>query len=84
MSGSAAVPYTQADVDALKAKIAAAGNTQRVQYSDGAGVTYRSHDDALKLLALMQADVRANTPVDATTFETTPVRGFRVVVSSGY
>lgn len=50
--------YTQADLDALDAKIAAAGAAQSVAHSDQS-VTYRSVDDLKKLRALMKAEIDA-------------------------
>jgi len=48
--------WTIADVDMLKAAIAAGGIARSITFSDQS-VTFHSVDDMLKLLAMMQADV---------------------------
>lgn len=50
--------YTQADLDALDAKIAAAGAVQQAAHSDQS-VTYRSVEDLKALRALMKAEIDA-------------------------
>lgn len=48
--------WTQADVDALKAAIAAGKGARSMTFGDQS-VVFNSIDDMLKLLAVMQADV---------------------------
>lgn len=50
--------WTQSDVDALKAAIAAGRGAQSISFADQT-VTFQSIDQMLKLLAVMTADVVA-------------------------
>lgn len=65
--------YTQADADALKA--AMASGAQRVRYSDGSEVEYRSLAEMKEALSMIQAE--ASPPVK-------PVRAFRFAHRPGY
>lgn len=51
------MPYTQADIDALRARIQAFAGVKNTQFSDQS--TTFDLDDALKLLALMEREVNA-------------------------
>lgn len=48
--------WTQTDIDALKAAIAAGRGARTIAFGDQS-VTFNSVDDMLKLLSVMQADV---------------------------
>lgn len=61
------MPFTQADVDALKAAIAAGKGARSITFSDQA-VTFGSVDEMIKLLALMEKDI---TIAESTTGSTT-------------
>ncbi|MCK8787649.1 hypothetical protein M0638_25100 [Roseomonas sp. NAR14] len=76
------MPFTQADIDALKQAIAAAGAAGTVRDSSGRSVVYLSPADALAKLNLMQRDVDAA----AATAGTVPAmrRAFVGSVRSGY
>lgn len=50
--------WTQADVDAIKAAIAAGKGARSITFSDQS-VTFNSIEDMLKLLAVMQQDVNS-------------------------
>lgn len=67
------MPYTQADIDALKA--AMASGAKRVRYSDGSEVEYRDMAEMKDILGQMQAEV--SPPVK-------PIRAFRFTHLSGY
>ncbi|MBN9525774.1 MAG: hypothetical protein J0H82_06215 [Alphaproteobacteria bacterium] len=54
--------FTQAQVDALKDAIAAAGIDQEVEYADGSRVKRMTPAQARDLLAMMEADVKATAP----------------------
>jgi len=62
------MPFTQADIDALKAAIAAARGGQKIRY-DNQEYTSHSVGDLEKLLGLMQNDVAAQAAAsgDSTT-----------------
>jgi hypothetical protein len=55
-----AMPFTQADIDALKAAMIARGFVRSLTFSDQT-LTFDSIDDMLKLLALMEQQVAAGT-----------------------
>lgn len=59
--------WTQSDLDALKAAIAAGGAVQSVTFSDQT-MTFRSLDQMLRLLSVMQREVsgRSGTRYGAT------------------
>ncbi|HRJ61688.1 MAG TPA: hypothetical protein PKZ99_10975 [Azospirillaceae bacterium] len=67
------MPFTQADIDALKEAVASGVLT--ATYADGRSVTYRSLKEMKETLAMMEAEV---APAKK------PVRAFRVALSSGY
>lgn len=73
--------FTQAQADALKTAIAAAGNTSQVRFADGRTVQYMTVPDAAALLTMMQRDIAA-AATDAGT--STRVRAFRARMGSGY
>jgi hypothetical protein len=50
------MPWTQSDVDTLKAAIAAGQGARTIVFADQS-VTFHSIDEMLKLLAVMQQDV---------------------------
>lgn len=50
--------WTQSDIDALKAAIAAGRGARTISFGDQS-ITFNSIDDMLKLLSVMQADVAA-------------------------
>jgi hypothetical protein len=52
------MPFTQSDVDALKAAIVAGKGARSITFSDQS-VTFHTVDEMLKLLAVMQQDVNA-------------------------
>lgn len=52
------MPFTQADVDALKAAIVAGRGARSVTFSDQS-ITFHSVDEMLKLLSVMQEEVNA-------------------------
>ena len=54
------MPWTQTDVDNLKAAIAAGGGARTITFGDQS-VTFNSIDEMLKLLAVMSAEVSAVT-----------------------
>jgi hypothetical protein len=53
------MPFTQDDIDALKAAIVARQGARTITFSDQS-ITFESIDDMRKLLADMQADVNTN------------------------
>jgi hypothetical protein len=60
------MPWTQADLDALKQAIADGRGARSITFGDQS-VTFNSIDDMLKLLAVMTADVAAaGTPTSRT------------------
>jgi len=50
------MPWTQSDVDKLKAAIASGQGAKTISFADQS-VTFHSVDEMLKLLAVMQQDV---------------------------
>lgn len=77
--------FTQADLDGLRASIAAAGNTAEVRYADGTLVRYLTTPDALALLSRMESEVAAAS-ASAAEAAGTPVRAraFRASYQSGW
>lgn len=61
------MPWTQADIDTLKAAILARNGARSITFSDQS-VTFDSIDDMLKLLSVMQGEVgtRSRTRYAAT------------------
>lgn len=66
------MPFSQADIDALKAAIAT--GTKRVQF-ENRSVDYQDTGEMLKALAVMESEVTALT--------STPVRQIRVYANKG-
>ncbi len=66
------MPFTQADVDALKAAIVAGKGARSITFSDQS-VTFHSVDEMLKLLAVMQAEVNVTA---------SPGRAYRLAATS--
>jgi hypothetical protein len=60
------VPFTQADIDALKAAIAAGKGAKEITFSDQT-VIFHSVEDMLALLAAMQNDVQASASGSSST-----------------
>lgn len=52
------MPFTQADADALRAAIADGRGARSITFGDQS-IVFSSIDEMLKLLSVMQADVRA-------------------------
>jgi len=50
------MPWTQTDIDLLKAAISAGRGARSITFSDQS-VTFHSVDDMLKLLSVMQQDI---------------------------
>lgn len=62
--------WTQADIDALQAAIAAGRGARSITFSDQS-VTFNSIDDMLKLLATMQQAVAGETGASRSRFAAT-------------
>jgi hypothetical protein len=54
------MPWSQSDIDTLKAAILARNGARSITFSDQS-VTFDSIDDMLKLLSVMQGEVTATT-----------------------
>ena len=64
------MPFTQSDIDALKAAIVAGKGAKAITFSDQS-VTFHSVDEMIKLLALMEQQVNSTTR-----------RGYRLAATS--
>ena len=62
--------YTQADLDALDAKILAAGTVKATTFSDQS-TTFRDLDDMLKLRAIMEQQILSSSNRSRTRYATT-------------
>lgn len=64
------MPFTQSDLDALKAAIAAGKGAKEITFSDQT-VVFHSVEDMLKLLAAMQNDIAAASTTSSTRYAAT-------------
>lgn len=60
------MPWTQADIDTLKAAILARQGARSIAFEDQV-ITFDSIDDMLKLLAVMEAEVATSTGLSTRT-----------------
>ena len=77
--------FSRADLDGLKAAIAAAGNASEVRYNDGSSVRYMPIAEVRSLLQIMEQDVaKGDAAVAQATGAPTAPRAFRATFGSGW